>query len=197
MNKTIIAFIAGAVIGSITTWQLVKQKYELIADEEILSVKEYYARKNSQRYEGPQDSEEAEERTSSVPEKPDISEYAKQLSQQGYTSYDKYSAKDEESKTGTPREKPYVISPDEFGEIEEYSKISLFYYADGVLCDDRDVPVDNLDEIVGADFASHFGEYEDDSVFVRNDARRCDYEILRSLKAYSEVLEENPYKAEV
>ena len=35
--------IAGAGIGSVCTWQLLKRKYELIAQEEIDSVKAAYA----------------------------------------------------------------------------------------------------------------------------------------------------------
>ena len=39
---TFLAFIAGAGIGSVCTWQLLKRKYELIAQEEIDSVKEKF-----------------------------------------------------------------------------------------------------------------------------------------------------------
>ena len=40
-------FIAGAGIGSVCTWQLLKRKYELIAQEEIDSVKAAYAERES------------------------------------------------------------------------------------------------------------------------------------------------------
>ena len=39
----LLAFIAGAGIGSVCTWQLLKRKYEQIAQEEIDSVKAAYA----------------------------------------------------------------------------------------------------------------------------------------------------------
>lgn len=52
---------------------------------------------------------------------------------------------------------PYVISPDEFGGVEEYEKISLSYYADGILADDDDEVMENADEIVGLDSLTHFG----------------------------------------
>ena len=52
--------------------------------------------------------------------------------------------------------------------------------------------VDDFDEAVGADFASHFGEYEEDSVCVRNDARHCYYMILRDYRTHAEVLEKLP-----
>ena len=82
---------------------------------------------------------------------------------------------------------PYVIPPEEFGEIEEYDTESLTYYQDGVLTDQDDSIIDNIDELIGEDSLTHFGEFEDDSVFVRNDKLRCDYEILRDLRNYSDV----------
>ena len=67
--------------------------------------------------------------------------------------------------------------------------ISLSQYSDGVLADDDDEKMadDEVDEVVGADYAEHFGEYEDDSVFIRNDKLKCDYEILLDQRKYSEL----------
>lgn len=78
MNKTlfgVIAFAAGAAIGSVVTWKVVKTKYEQIAEEEIQSVKdellgqrEEYTNlmvkmkkhlNESATYDGPQDADEA------------------------------------------------------------------------------------------------------------------------------------------
>ena len=111
------------------------------------------------------------------------SEYVSTILDEGYST-----------SVGTAKKKPYVIPPEKFGEHEEkYTTASLTYYADGVLTDDEyDEPVDNIEELVG-DFASHFGEYEDDSVFVRNDITKCDYEILRDLRRYSEVAKSKPH----
>lgn len=193
--KTIVAFVAGAGIGAAIAYYFTKQKCEAEKQEEIDELREYYGKKRAQ--EEPKETFvlESSKTGSPIDEKPDLMSYAKILAGEGYTNYGQHSESAEKKEpTG---ERPYVISPDEFGEMEDYNKISLMYYADGVLCDDMDVPVDNIDEIVGADFASHFGEYEDDSVFVRNDPRKCDYEILRSLRTYEEIIAENPYKAEV
>ena len=86
------------------------------------------------------------------------------------------------------KEVPYVISPEEFGDIEEYDTISLTYYADQVLTDDCDEVIGNVDDIVGIDSLDHFGEYEDDSVFVRNDRLRTDYEILQDTRNYFDIV---------
>lgn len=193
----IIAFLAGAAIGSVATWQFAKKKYELIAEDEIMSVKEYYRKRAVPHYEGPETSEEAASApdiSQKVNEKPDIMEYAAKIRSEGYTDY---SEKREPEKKVSPDERPYVITPEEFGEYDDYEKITLFFYADQILADDNDVAIRNVDEIVGVDSLTHFGEYDDDAVYVRDDRKKLDYEILRSLRRYSEVLEEKPYKAEV
>ena len=89
--------------------------------------------------------------------------------------------------------KPYVITPDEFGDIYEYDTITLHYFADKVLADEDDEIITNVDEIIGRDSLTHFGEYEPDSVYVRNDEMKADYEILLDLRNY---YDEPPYQVE-
>ena len=93
--------------------------------------------------------------------------------------------------------KPYVISPDEFGEFEDYERISLSYYADQILADEDDEKVEDVDNVVGLESLTHFGEFEDDSVFVRNDRLKCDYEILLDQRTYSDVIKQRPHQTEV
>ena len=81
-------------------------------------------------------------------------------------------------------DEPYVISPDEFGELDDYDTASLLYFADGVVADMEMNPVDDIDEIIGEASLDHFGEYEDDSVYVRNDRLRIDYEVLKDLRNF-------------
>ncbi len=185
----LIIFVLGAATGSVVTWQFVKKKYEQIAEDEINSVKEMFAKRES-------DTTDVEITVESKPsveaslkkfeEKPDISTYAEILKNEGYVS--------EETKMA--ENKPYVISPDEFGEFEDYDTISLTYYADQVLVDDGGGKIENVDDVIGMESLTHFGEYEDDSVFVRNDRLRCDYEILMDERTYSEVQKERPRQRE-
>lgn len=76
------------------------------------------------------------------------------------------------------KSKPYIISPSEVGNIPGYDKFTLKYYKDGVLLDDANEPLDDIESIVGDRFMTHFGEYEEDTVYVRNDRTQADYEIL-------------------
>ena len=84
----------------------------------------------------------------------------------------------------------YIIHQDEFfGDELGYSQMSLNYYEeDDILCDDDDVPIYNYEQVVGR---LEFGHGTDDKnvVYVRNDARECEYEILRNTTSYAnEVL---------
>ena len=89
-------------------------------------------------------------------------------------------------------DRPYVISPEEFGE-GDYETISLTFYADKVLTDETGDIVEDVDNLVGLDSLTHFGEYEDDSVFVRNDATNTDYEILLDTRNYMDVFDVPPH----
>lgn len=83
---------------------------------------------------------------------------------------------------------PYIIPPSDFGEDDEYEVITLVCYADGVITEsDNGEIVDDVEGAIGdCDVRAHFGEYEDDSVFIRNEERKVDYEILRDTDNYYE-----------
>lgn len=183
--KDLFIFAIGAAIGSVVTWKFVKDKYERIAQEEIESVKEVFSSR-----------EEALKKTEEVKKEEELKEASDKLNNLGYkTSYSEFS--ESKRKEDAQVDKPYVISPDEFGELYDYDQISLRYYSDGVLVDDADDEiVDNIEEIVGFDSLNHFGEYEDDSVFVRNDRLKVDYEILLDLGTYEEARKKRPHPKE-
>lgn len=194
MNKINFAmFMAGATVGSVAAWLYLKRHYEQIAQEEIDSVKAAFAKRKPDFNNNKLNEEELEtnkHKADMAKLKPDLVNYAAKLQEEGYTNYTEYSKKNTEEKTDDPMpDNPYVIFPEEYGEADNYTQISLTYYSDGILADDEDEIVDDVEETVGADFADHFGEYEDDSVFIRNDRLRCDYEILRDNRSYADVTE--------
>lgn len=190
-----LGFIIGAASGATVAWYLLKDKYETLAQEEIDSVKEVFARREQEMKDETVKRNVAEGIKDSDRTKPDLKEYAEQLKKNGYTRYSDLSADD--GGVSDKQTKPYVIPPEQFGDNEEHEQISLTYYADGVLADENDEVIEDVEDAVGIDSLNHFGEYEDDSVFVRNDARKCDYEILLDQRTYSEVAEEMPQRMEV
>ena len=193
-NKLInVLFLAvGAAIGSAVTWKFLKAKYEQIAQDEIDSVKEVYLRKSKEDTETLESVKQALEKIGKV-SKPIQDSYEvmkEKISNLGYSSIDEEGKEREQM----PIEKPYVISPDVFGDADGYDVVSLNYYADGVLTDDWGDIIGNVDDIVGEESLTHFGEYENDSVFVRNDRLKTDYEILKDERNFSDI--KNPYEME-
>ncbi|MFA7097645.1 MAG: hypothetical protein WC383_14350 [Gammaproteobacteria bacterium] len=197
MSKKInfMMFILGAAVGSIVTWRYIEKKYEQIAQEEIDSVKEVFSKREMDFVE---ETEDVDVRTKAdnAKEKPSVVEYAARLREQGYTNYSDIDTenKEEVEKESMAVDKPYVIAPEEFGEFDDYEKISLTYYADHILADDNDEMVDDIDDVVGFDSLNSFGEYEDDSVFVRNDRLRCDYEILLDQRKFMSIRKRKPHE---
>lgn len=183
MNKLsyLLAFAAGALIGSAATWYFVKDKYEKLAQEEIDSVKETFKKSyEDQELKHEEEIHEVENK------------YYNSLAQN--YNYEKKSRpetileEDDEEEGVRKMDEPYVIKPYEFGDYIDYEQISLLYFADGVLADEDTLDViDDVEETVGEYFADHFGEYEEDSVYVRNDAKRCEYEILKDERQYKDV----------
>ena len=155
------AFVTGTMIGSAATWCFVKKKYERIAQEEIDSVKEVFAKKelNPQVKEMTKTGEEVvkglndgiRQAAEQAKEKPDLVQYAAMVQKYGGTV-------GEEKEVPMKEKFPYVIPPEEFGEFDDYERISLTYYANGVLADDNNEVVDDVEDIVG-DALDHFGEY--------------------------------------
>ena len=88
---------------------------------------------------------------------------------------------------------PYLIEAEQFGDEPDYEQISLTYYADGKLADSEDDLVENVPYILGSEWQERFDKYDEDCVYVRNDARRCDYEITRDYRKYMDILEDKPY----
>lgn len=202
---TALVFFAGAAIGGFTVSAVLKKRYDDAVEEDIFSIKEAFHKREKKlmdeiaELKEHQQVDEGSDEPAEKPapqtvvasnghqEKGDINDYARMVNRIAY------------AKTSVPQpvehemEPPYVISPEEFGEMDGYTQISLTYFDDGILSDENGVIIDEPEEIVG-DALNHFGEYEEDSVFVRSDPKKCDYEILRDLRSYAEFRSTLPPK---
>ena len=195
MNRklsNVLLFTAGVAVGSLVTWRYFKFKYEVVEDE---------IEEKTEEPEGESDEEDPEVSESKMSyKKPPLKEYVKMVEDNGYVPKTHMEEVEEEIANGEWDDKdvyePYIIRPEEYGELHAYETLSLNYYADGVLTDELDNPIEDMESLVPADFADHFGEYEDDVVHVRNDNLECDYEILRDLRKFTDVVGEYPYPTE-
>ena len=213
--KNFFTFVTGLVIGSVVTYVIVKDKFEKIAQEEIDSVKEVFGRRVEK------EADKKVEKIAKKEVEKIRKEYNKYDNlTKNYTSYSKNETEEnndeedeevcendeyevfcennedivelDEIERASDYDRPYIIEPQEFGALDGYSLITLYHYSDNVLADDCDELVEDLDDVVGEDYASHFGEYEDDCVYVRNDRLKADYEICRDLRKYSDVVWRSP-----
>jgi len=86
---------------------------------------------------------------------------------------------------------PYIIHVDERRVNEGYTYTELTYFeGDGVLVDNDDKPIDDIDKVVGTANLEKFGHGsgDKDTIFVRNDALELEVEITREKGTYSEVV---------
>lgn len=160
---------------------ILRSRYEQQAQDEIDSVKVRFRKREKElKTDTSAHGKEAEHGA-------EVSSYRSVLKDAGYGQA--------QDKPGMPR----VISPNDFGEADEYDQISLTYYSDGTLANDHDRPmnVDDILQTVGTEWKRMLDnpDRDDDAVYVRNDGLKVDYEILWDERTYAQVLKEKPYLA--
>ncbi len=212
--KGLLAFVAGATVGAAATYFVVKTKYERLAENEINSVKEVFAKRETEllsHCDEIRDEVAVEKLKINMNRalKPDLAEIVSKVKQELSTvveteatdeTYDYYEDDEaeevedipEEPKQVEPPQPPYVILPEEFGTEEDYELIDLTYFSDGVLTDDWDNPIEDVEDMVGLESLDHIGEYAEDTIHVRNEKYKADFEITLDEREYSEVLASRP-----
>ena len=197
MNKlhVFLAFVAGGVCGVLGTKSYFEDLYRRQYEEDLESVKKVWTYKKPVEDEVKEDNEPVLDKE---PRENEMYQYAKILQKKGYTNYSDTPVDTSEMtapEVYTPPENykdPYPIPPDILGS-DGYDQITLFYTEDKVLLNEDDTKVDNIEDVVGLDSLNHFGEYEEDVLYVRNERLRTDYEVLMDPRTYPQVLEERPY----
>lgn len=207
MNK-VLAFMLGAGLGSLLTWKIIEKKYKQLAEDEINSVRQYYKSRLAVLADDIQPSNDKPadkvkmSRNDFIAKTTDeeVEKYTGLLKDSGYTNEEienllndpdvslEHNGDNYEIFLEPHRDKvqPYVIAPEEYGDREDFDTKSWTYYSDFVLVDEEGEIVVDPESIIG-DALAHFGDYEDDSVYVRNEETECDYEILKHEKTFSEV----------
>ena len=185
-------FAVGAAIGSFSAWFYAKKHYEKIANDEIRSMREYFRRREKELLED-DETEETEGEPDSSEEENDKGIYSNIIKESGYVRYSKSSNQDdseEKDEKDNVDDEPYVIRPDLFDTLDDYESMTLTYYADGVLAEMFDVPIDDPDTLVGTDFVDCFNadEVDGDVVYVRNERKKTDFEIIEDLRNYSDMI---------
>ena len=180
--KNLFIFLGGAAVGSAITWKIIEKRYQDLADEEIQSVVDTFKNREKELKKSEEKVEDIEENKDNVK-----LHYDNTIDAMKYVSDD---IKNMEENLINPKKetkstsKINVISPEEFGEKDGYDTKSYTLWNDGVLTDEFDIVIESPKKVIG-DALKHFGEYEDDAVYVRNTNLKCDYEILKSEKDFN------------
>ena len=176
--KCVLAFALGAGVGAAVTWKILVNRFDRIIDEEVASVKEHLGKRNNQPTE--KDNNPFEDYEEDLED-----DYCQKTQQYGNTK---------------PISGPRVIHPDEFGMRDDYETRTLKCFADRVVTDLDDEVIEDVDSLIGDESLDHFGEYgeyETNTVYVRNDRLKLDIEILLSgQKYYPDVTSKRPHQAE-
>lgn len=200
MNKklfNVLLFTAGAAVGSLVTWKVLKTKYEQLVQEEVDTFKEDYARCMRRSSGGIDICEDTEDYQCDEGEDDDEEAFDDSEMTDYHTLASRYQEPSKVAENGGEGEGdadvpyingPYVIAPNDFGDGNyDYEMHCLTYYADGILANDWDEQLD-IDETIGLDSIEHFGDYAEDVVHVRNERLQADYEVVRDCRKYTDVL---------
>lgn len=190
--KNAFFFLAGTIFGFSLGWMLARS----INEKEIESVKESFSNLEKRRAEREKEAMEAAE---AARNKPDLREYHDLIKKYG----DLQEPEDEQKNLSQALEEakskfrpPYQISEEDFGTELGYSTISCTYYADGILTDETDRPMEDADEYIGVENLVPLENREEMVIYVRNERLKIDYEISFDYRDYSDVLKSNPHLME-
>lgn len=213
----LVALGAGLLVGATTTYlatrEVVKKKYEALANEEIESVKAAYSK---------QETDTKAEKPLTVPFE-DLKEvYLQRAADAGYVQPP--ATEPQVTNDGveyiepgqidfmTPWERsgdwpgsevnvqklkrdpalPYLITTDEFlDDLQiEHGKFSLAWYNDLILADDRDEVVEDVEGMIGKQHLECFGQGSDgpDTIYIRNERLKTDFEVSREAMSYVEQM---------
>lgn len=196
--SSVIIFCGGVFIGGFLTWDFFKTKYEKIADEEIASVKETFEHREPRPDKNYKVEEALKGNDEYINVSPGVAErIIKIIDSNGYRNYSNTEI-ETDKKGGTADmelKQPYVITPEQYEDNVDYTKVSLTWYNDEVLEDDWGNVLDP-DDVIGSDALKTFGQYEKDSVFVRDDEEQIDYEVLLDTRSYKETYGHDPVEAD-
>lgn len=178
----VLIFSVGISIGSIITYFKVKEKFEKKSQEDIDAMREHFEKRYSKETPKKKTSTEKE----NVKEKKKT--YEVKTDEEVRVAYNnfakKYNKESKEEKVDEISEEPYSISPDDLGN-KGYEVVDLTYYENGYLVEDLSLEImENPEEYIGKNFIKHFGDYEENVAFIRNDILETDYEILYEAEKY-------------
>lgn len=182
--KSFLIFVSGIVVGAGASYLILKNKNEEEINEAYREAREY--RKNHDKV----TKEDGLVNYSDESEEDEPIDEVEQI-----INDNRYSSIADRSNKKTSSSIPFVISPEEFGMDDDIEVDTLYYYKattdganlDDIIVDANNDEIEDVEDLLGmsvSDIINHYGEYEEDSVYIRNPKLNTDYEILREIAYY-------------
>lgn len=189
-SSLVLGFASGMAVG----YYVSKNRFQELADKEIESVKRVYEKhfkKDVQKESTPKNnaSKQDQLKEALLKDKESYKNYAEQYKgsdKEIIAPIPKKSIKTPPKVVKKTNTTPYVISPEQYNE-SEYEADTLIYYSDKVLADSDGNIIHNVNEVIGPEALSTFGRYLNDTVYVRDDNKKIDYEIIWESRTYAAV----------
>lgn len=182
MNKLFI-FTSGVIVGAGLTYACIKGKYEKRLREEVDSFREGRDKPEikikltaeAETYNVLNDKKEDTEK---------YEELTKEYSGDAEKVIEESVSEENISKAA------YIISMEDYKEVNSYEKKSLNYYTeDEVLTDDEDNVIEDIDGTIGNYAISCLETYDDEVIYIRNEKISVDYEVVKVHESFSEYVD--------
>lgn len=215
-----VSFGVGGAIGTALGYHIAQRKlneeYRAIVDKEIIEAQKYYASmykreafsspnlvmKETDSEDSARHIEEDSEIVEDIIEEEEYDKETRGLALNNHTMIEKpnprrkYYSNNIKNMGDLPERnenEPYILTFEEFMDDGRDNRIqaTLTYYEDDdILADDREAPVEDIENTVGPDALTHFGYGSNDPhiVYVRNERLDIDFEIIRNLGNYTEIV---------
>lgn len=182
MNKnSVLYFLIGAAAGSLATYFVMKKKKYDYDFEVIETIKRSPKTERTTDYQKKEVDSQPTEKT----DESDSGNVDNDKSKKEYVSYVKmYTNSD--VKIGDIV-KPHIISEEEFDTTDNKIESLIWYQSSNILCDDLNQIIDDdlIDNLIGdKSVLKTFEETDTDCIYIRDDVKKIDYEILLSLRDY-------------
>lgn len=190
--KSLLIFLLGAAVGSASTYLLIKSKYESAVENEVQEIRDAY-RKTLKSDDIPEETDEEQEHSttherSSLDQdrKKKVETDSEKIPPEDYTRFYKPSdiVVEEPKHVGShpiQYRDPYVISPNDFGEDPSYEEMHLVLNPNGIITDEETGDeIEDYVGLLGTEWEGSMGEYEINTVRIRNERLGLDIEIIQT-----------------
>lgn len=183
--KNAFIFLLGAATGGTITYFSLKNYFQRLADQEISDMEDYY----KEHFQDLDDLEEREKQFNEISEEKQLNdkikkEYIEHVRASQYTNYSNSDPAESESPTEEDEPEPYQITEAEFSQFPDdgWEDDSYTWYEDTdevVNAYGKTISEEDVLEHLGNEFKELFDRNDTNTIYIRNEKYRKDYEIVR------------------